>query len=34
MRSYGFTVLRYTNVDINDNFDGVCMDIENHLIDA
>ena len=33
MKKYGFTVLRYTNVEINTNFDGVCLDIENHLID-
>ncbi len=27
----GITVLRYTNCDISENFDGVCEDIEKHL---
>ena len=27
LRSQGYTVLRYTNLDINSNFDGVCSDI-------
>ena len=28
----GIIVLRYPNSEINDNFDGVCRDIEKHLI--
>ena len=31
MNSLGIKVLRYTNVDINSNFKGVCKDIANHL---
>ena len=31
--SCGFTVLRYSNSDINTNFEAVCIDIEKHLID-
>ena len=27
----GITVLRYSNADINNNFDGVCEDILNHF---
>ena len=27
----GITVLRYTNLEINSNFDGVCIDILNYL---
>ena len=27
----GITVLRYTNVEINKNFDGVCLDILKHI---
>ena len=27
----GLTVLRYTNLEVNSNFDGVCLDILNHL---
>ncbi len=27
----GITVLRYSNLDINKNFDGVCQDIYNKL---
>ena len=28
---HGLTVLRYSNLDINKNFAGVCTDILNHL---
>ncbi len=28
---HGLTVLRYSNLDINKNFSGVCTDILNHL---
>ncbi len=31
LKSLGLTVLRYTNADINKNFDNVCRDIFNHL---
>ncbi len=31
--SQGMKVLRYTNIDINNNFDGVCTDILKHLED-
>ena len=31
MRSLGLTVLRYSNLDVNRNFSGVCQDILNHL---
>ncbi len=31
LRSQGYTVLRYTNFDIKENFDGVCADILKHL---
>ena len=27
----GITVLRYTNLEVNINFDGVCVDILNHI---
>ena len=27
----GITVLRYTNIEINSNFDGVCSDILRHI---
>lgn len=27
----GITVLRYSNLDVNKNFQGVCLDILNHL---
>ena len=27
----GITVLRYTNLEVNSNFDGVCIDILNHI---
>jgi very-short-patch-repair endonuclease len=29
--SHGITVLRYTNQDIKHNFNGVCLDIHQHL---
>ena len=29
--SLGFTVLRYSNFDINHNFNGVCLDIMKHI---
>ena len=31
LKSLGLTVLRYTNVDINKNFEDVCADIERYL---
>ena len=31
LKSLGLTVLRYSNLDINRNFDSVCADIENHI---
>ncbi len=31
LKSLGLTVLRYSNIDINRNFDSVCADIENHI---
>ncbi len=31
MKSLGLTVLRYTNADINNNFDNVCRDIFDRL---
>ena len=31
LRSVGLTVLRYSNLDVNRNFSGVCQDILNHL---
>ncbi len=31
LRALGITVLRYSNLDINKNFRGVCLDILNHL---
>ncbi len=27
----GLTVFRYSNKDIDENFDGICQDIANHL---
>ncbi len=32
LNELGFTVLRYSNMDINKNFEGVCIDIKKHLI--
>ena len=32
LKSLGFIVLRYCNLDVNKNFDGICEDILNHLI--
>ena len=32
--SLGLTVLRYSNLDIADNFEGVCQDILRHMEDA
>lgn len=31
LRSLGLNVLRYTNIEIHQNFKGVCEDIWNHL---
>ena len=31
LKSIGLTVLRYSNLDVNRNFSGVCQDILNHL---
>ena len=31
LNSLGLTVLRYTNIDIHNDFDAVCRDIYNHL---
>ena len=31
LRSVGLTVLRYSNLDVNRNFSGVCQDILNHF---
>lgn len=31
LKSQGLTVLRYANSDINQNFQGVCQDIWNHI---
>ena len=28
---HGLTILRYSNLDVNQNFSGVCTDILNHL---
>ena len=32
LRSNGITVLRYSNLELNRNFEGVCEDIWNHLM--
>ena len=31
LRECGLTVLRYSNLDVNQNFEGVCLDIEQHI---
>ena len=31
LKNSGMTVLRYSNLDINKNFDGVCKDIMNNI---
>ena len=31
LKSQGLTILRYANSDINQNFQGVCQDIWNHI---
>ena len=31
LHNLGITVLRYTNIQINTNFDGVCRDILRHI---
>ena len=31
LRAQGMTVLRYSNADVNNRFQGVCQDIWNHL---
>ena len=31
LNGIGLTVLRYSNADVNRNFQGVCQDIRNHL---
>ena len=33
LKSLGFKVLRYTNLDINWRFKEVCADIENHIVE-
>ena len=30
LESQGIMVLRYTNLQVNENFSGVCKDIQNH----
>ena len=32
MQENGFKVLRYSNFEINDNFEGVCIDIEQKVM--
>ena len=32
LEKYGFTVLRYTNIEVNQQFDYVCDDINNNVI--
>lgn len=32
LKSQGLLVLRYSNLDIARNFEGVCTDIRNHLV--
>lgn len=32
LNNLGLSVLRYSNKDINENFEGVCADISKHLI--
>lgn len=34
LNSLGLVVLRYSNLDVNTNFDGVCIDITNHILTA
>ena len=34
LRANGITVLRYSNLELNYNFKGVCEDIWNHLPDS
>ena len=31
LNKQGIEVLRYTNIDVKENFDGVCQDIFNHI---
>ena len=31
LNSLGISVLRYSNLELNQNFDGVCQDILNHI---
>ena len=31
LNDLGFTVVRYSNLDIGENFDGVCADIKNRI---
>ena len=31
LKQQGYTVLRYTNLEVSQNFDGVCADIMKHL---
>ena len=31
LRGLGLTVLRYSNLDVNKNFEGVCLDILKHI---
>lgn len=32
LNNIGLTVLRYSNFDVNTNFEGVCLDIQKHLL--
>ena len=32
LNNLGLTVLRYSNFDVNTNFEGVCLDIQKHLL--
>lgn len=31
LKNLGITVLRYSNYDLNNNFEGVCLDIQKHI---
>jgi len=31
LQNLGFTILRYSNLDVNQNFEGVCEDILAHI---
>ena len=32
LNNLGLTVLRYSNFDVNTNFEGECLDIQKHLL--